>query len=282
MDQDMMIRGFSLNTRKSYLGSVKDFVRYLRRPPDELGLEHIRQYQIHLTQERKVTWGTFNLRVCGLRFFYNVTLQKGWNIDRIPYQKTGRKLPVILSRKEVLRLLEAPTNIKHRAMLMTGYAGGLRLSEVQHLRVGDIDSQRMVIRIQEGKGRKDRYVMLAKNLLAVLREYWYAQRPRMWLFPGMLPGAPLNRGSFHLVVKKARKTARIRKNVSYHSLRHAFATHLLESGTDIRRIQRLLGHSSLASTQIYTHVAQTYLSDTRSPLDMLKELGARNARSSRR
>lgn len=274
MEQDMVIRGFSDNTRKSYLGSMKAFVRHFRISPDKLGLEHIRQYQLHLTQTQKVSSSTFNVRVAALRFFYNVTLNKGLEIEMLPYQKTGRKLPVILSRNEVSRLLEALSNIKHRAILMSGYAGGLRLSEVQQLRVGDIDSQRMAIHIRQGKGRKDRYVMLAKKLLLVLREYWLVCRPRTWLFPGLIPGNPLDRGSIHFIIKKARKEARIKKKISFHSLRHAFATHLLESGTDIRRIQLLLGHTSLSSTQIYTHVAKASLSDTRSPLDLLDEIGS--------
>lgn len=176
MERDLQIRGFSPSTQQCYLGRMKEFVRYFMRRPDELTTADINRYQLYLAQERKVSWGVFNQTVAALRFFYRITLQKGLEIERIPYQKTGRKLPIVLSQQEVKTLLETPTNIKHRAILMTIYAGGLRVSEVVNLRIIDIDSQRMTLRIEQGKGRKDRYVMLSAKLLGVLRQYWKTVR----------------------------------------------------------------------------------------------------------
>lgn len=267
MDQDMQIRGFSPDTRKAYLMCVYGYVRYHMRPPDELGLEEIRRYQLYMTQERKVSFSYFNQMVCALRFFYNVTLQKEWDIRRIPYQKGVRRLPEILSREEILSLFREVKNLKHLVMLMALYAGGLRVSEMLNLRVSDIDSKRMTIRIEEGKGRKTRYVMLSEELLRLLRHYWRVNKPQTWLFPSPTGDKPLVRTSVELVFSEAKEKAGIRKPVSPHSLRHAFATHLLEGGTNIRVIQRLLGHRSLNSTAVYTHVAKNYVGETASPLD---------------
>jgi site-specific recombinase XerD len=268
MDRDLQIRGYSPNTREAYLRSVRIFARYWKRSPEELTIEQVNQYQHHLVQ-RKVSWACFNQAAAALRFFYRVTLNKDWDITRIPYQKTGRRLPQILSEQEIVALFGGVQNIKHRAVLMTLYAGGLRVSEAAHLRVTDIDSQRMVIRIDQGKGRKDRYVPLSKQLLKILREHWLVERPPTWLFPGQDPATPLTRGSINKIFKKAKNAARIAKRVSPHSLRHSYATHLLERGVNLRVIQQLLGHRSLRSTEIYTHVARTYLKDTPSPLDLL-------------
>jgi integrase/recombinase XerD len=226
-----------------------------------------------LLEERKCSASTINVAVAALRFFYSVTLGVEWDVTRVPYQKRGRRLPEILSRAEVRRLLSVLNNLKHRSLLATTYAGGLRVSEVVRLRISDIDSQRMVLRIHQGKGRKDRYVMLSQTLVYLLRQYWRAYRPEHWLFPGMLPGCPLTRSSLQRVFTQAKTRAEITKAVTVHSLRHAFATHLLESGTNIVVIQRLLGHRSLRSTEIYTHVASNYLTDTSSPLDALESFG---------
>jgi site-specific recombinase XerD len=250
---------------------MANFVRHFMRPPDELTLDHINEYQLYLTKERKLSWGSFNQVVCALRFFYKTTLKKDWNIDSIPYQKTGRKLPEILSPEEVARIFAAVSNIKHRALLMAIYAGGLRVSEVCRLRVSDIDSQRMVIRIEQTKRRKDRYVMLSTRLLAILREYWKAAKPRTLLFPSRSGGGVLDRSTVDKVFKDAAKAAGITKRVYPHSLRHANATHLLEGGTNLRIIQTLLGHQSLRTTAIYTHVAENYLTTTVSPLDVLPQ-----------
>jgi len=274
MERDLEIRGFSSSTQQAYLARMKAMVRFFMRPPDELTLEDIHAYQLHLTRDRKVGWATFNQSVGAMRFFYGVTFNRDWDIQRIPYQKTGRKLPVVLSCEEVSRLFQAVTNLKHRAMLMTAYAGGLRVSEVTHLRVSDVDSQRMMLRVEQGKGRQDRYVMLSHKLLAALREYWKIYKTRHWLFAGQNPEQPLTRAAVHKFFQKARRRAGITKKVSVHGLRHSFATHLLESGVNIRKIQLLLGHRSLRSTQIYTHVARDYLEDTPSPLDILPDLSS--------
>jgi site-specific recombinase XerD len=269
MDRELRIRGMAENTRKNYLQNMRCFVRYFMRAPDQLTAEDVKQYQLFLTKERRVTWSTFNVHVCAIRFFYRHVLQVAWNVEHIPYQRTGRRLPVVLSGEEVVALLNAATNLKHRAILMTLYAAGLRSSEAVHLRLEDIDSKRRMIRVGQGKGRKDRYVMLSEALLQTLRSYWREKRPAPWLFPGQDPSRPLTRESVESLFARAKEKAGIRKHVYPHSLRHAFATHLLERGVNIRVIQHLLGHRSLRSTEIYTHVAASYVQDTRSPLDDL-------------
>ena len=269
MDRELRIRGFAENTRQNYLEKMRCFVRHFMRPPDELTPEDVKQYQLFLTKERRVSRSTFNVHVCAIRFFYRHVLRVTWEVEHIPYQKTGRRLPVVLSREEVRALLDAATNLKHRALLMALYAGGLRASEAVHLRLEDIDSKRMMIRVAQGKGRKDRYVMLSETLLATLRQYWSQCRPDPWLFPGQDPSRPLTCESIEKLFARARQKAGIGKHVYPHTLRHSFATHLLERGVNIRVIQRLLGHRSLRSTEIYTHVAQSYVRDTKSPLDDL-------------
>lgn len=267
MDRDLQIRGYSPFTVETYLRHVREFVRYFMRPPDELTVEHINRYQLYLTEERKVSWSYFNQAVSAIRFFYLTSLKKNWNIKQIPYQKTGRSLPEVLSREEVGAILKATRNIKHLSILMTVYSGGLRVGEVVMLRVSDIDFERMVIRIEQGKGRKDRYVMLSKKLMAVLDEYVEKYKPSHWLFPGQKPGRPLGRRSAQRIFKRSKEAAGINKKVTAHSLRHSFATHLLEDGANIRVVQRLLGHRSLTTTAVYTHVAKDYLNETPSPLD---------------
>lgn len=270
MDRELQIRGYTPSTRYIYLRSVIRFVMWFGRSPDEATLEDINRYQFEITKNGKVSWGYFNQVVCALRFFFKVTLKKDWAVENIPYQRRGRKLPEILSAEETEAFLGALSNVKHRAMLMTVYGAGLRASEVTHLKVRDIDSSRMVIRVEQGKRRKDRYVMLSPRLLEVLREYWKACRPKMWLFPGSDPDRPISTRSLHSVSKRAMRLARIRKNVNTRALRHAFATHLLEGGTNLRVIQLLLGHRKLETTALYSHVARTYLADTLSPLDALE------------
>jgi site-specific recombinase XerD len=269
MDRELRIRGLAEGTRQSYLQSMRCFVRYFMRPPDELTAEDVKQYQLYLTKERRVSWSTFNVHVCAIRFFYRNALPVTWEVEQIPYQKAGRRLPVVLSGEEVVALLEAATNLKHRAILMALYSGGLRASEAVHLRLEDIDSQRMMIRVVQGKGRKDRYVMLSEKLLATLRQYWLESRPDTWLFPGPDRSHPLTHESLAKFFGRVREKAGIRKRAHPHTLRHSFATHLLERGVNIRVIQRLLGHRSLRSTEIYTHVAESYVRDTKSPLDEL-------------
>ncbi|MGH9363211.1 MAG: tyrosine-type recombinase/integrase [Thermoanaerobaculia bacterium] len=271
MEADMEVRGFSPQTRKAYLRCMRAFVGHFMRPPDQLTPDHIHQYQLHLTRGREVSTGTFNQAIAALRFFYRVTLKKDWAIQEIPYRKKARKLPEILSPEKVTALFSSAKNLKHRAILMTLYAGGLRVNEAVHLKLSDIDSQRMVIRVEQAKGRKDRYVMLSPKLLEVLRQYWKAFRPRTWLFPGQPSDKPIDRATVNRMLHKVQKAAGIRGRVYPHLLRHSFATHLMEHGTHLPVIQRLLGHRSLRSTEIYTHVAKNYLHETPSPLDTLPD-----------
>jgi len=275
MDRELRVRGLAESTRKNYLCYMRCFVRHFMLPPDELGLEHAKQYQLYLAKERRVSYDTFNGHVSAIRFFYEQVLDGGFDVERITYQRAGRKLPVVLSRKEVLALFDAVSNLKHRTILMALYSGGLRVGEGLHLKGSDVDSHRMTIRVRQGKGRKDRYVMLSERLLEALRRYWWTYRPDVWLFPGRDPASPLAAGSVRQVFRDARKQAGIKKEVTPHTLRHSFATHLLERGVNIRVIQRLLGHRSVRTTEVYTHVAGSYLRDTKSPLDdLLPDVGA--------
>ena len=269
MKQDLQIRGLSPRTQETYLACVRQFVRYVRRPPDEVAFEDIHRYQAYLVTERKVSSSYFNQAVAALRFFYSVTVPRDWDLASIPRQKIGHRLPEVMSPEEVEELLAAVANLKHRTMLTTAYSGGLRLSEVLHLRVSDIDSQRMVIRVEQGKGKKDRYVMLSVRLLPMLREYYKVSHPRTWLFPGERD-QPMHPTALQKAFQLARLTAKIEKPVSVHTLRHSFATHLLEDGTDIRTVQELLGHKHVTTTQTYTHVSGDYLSKTKSPLDRIR------------
>lgn len=274
MDRELRVRGYAESTRISYLERMRGLVRHFRKPPDQLGPEEVKQYLLFLTTNRRLKWSTFNLYVCAFRFFYRQVLRVPWDFKvDVPYQRSGKRLPVVLSGEEVVKLLDGANTLKHRAILMALYSAGLRVSEATHLRPADIDSQRMMIRIAQSKGRKDRYVMLSSKLLETLRCYWRRERLQgrlhTWLFPGAKPGVPLTRDSVEWAFARAQRHAGIAKRVSPHSLRHSFATHLLERGVNIRVIQQLLGHRSLHSTEIYTHIAQTYVRDTKSPLDDL-------------
>jgi integrase/recombinase XerD len=269
MLHDMQIRNLALNTQKSYLQQVSSFARYFRRSPELLGPEDIRAWIIHLTNERKLAPSSVQLAVGALRFLYRITLRREWSDEDFPLPRRPVKLPVILSFEEVTRFFESIPSLKQRTILMTAYAAGLRVSEVVNLKVTDIDSQRMMIRIRQGKGRKDRYVMLSPRLLEILRAYWHEAHPRDWLFPGQIPGRPITRHAVGDACLLARERSGITKPVTPHSLRHAFATHLLESGTDVRRIQLLMGHRSLATTSRYLKVATSTVCATTSPFDLL-------------
>jgi site-specific recombinase XerD len=269
MLEDMEIRNLSHNTQLSYLQQVSSFARYFQRSPETLGPEEIRAYQVHLTTERKLAPGSLCLIASALRFVYKVTLKRAWADAVIPLPKKPFKLPVILSREEVARFFESIASRKHRTILMTAYAAGLRVSEVTRLKITDIDSQRMMIRVEQGKNRKDRYVMLSPQLLEILRAYWQATRPKQWLFPGDIPGRPITRGAVADACQKARRVSGIKKPITPHSLRHGFATHLLEAGTDVRKIQLLMGHRSLATTARYLKVATSTVCATTSPFDLL-------------
>ena len=256
MLEDMQVRRLSPFTQRTYVETVARFARYFERSPERLGPEHIRAYQVYLATERGLATSSLLVAVAALRFLYRVTLQKRWPFDDvIPAPKKPQSLPVVLSPQEVVRFLDAVKAAKHRAILTTCYAAGLRISEAIALTVSAIDSERMVLRIAKGKGQKDRYVMLSPKLLAVLRAWWKVARPRHWLFPGERPEAPITRSAVQLACRIASRRARLAKVVSPHSLRHAFAVHLLEAGTDLRTIQLLLGHRSLQTTSRYLRVA---------------------------
>ena len=272
MIDDMRIRNLADNTQSAYLQQVIAYAEHFHRSPDKLGMEAIRAYQLYLTQTRRLSPSSVSVVTGALRFLYKVTLKRDWAIDEIPMPKRPFKLPVILSREEVMHFLDSIDSIKHRAILMTAYAAGLRVSEAIHLKVTDIDSQRMMLRVDQGKGRKDHYIMLSPRLLEVLRDYWKTLRPKLWLFPGDLIGQPITRNAVELACQKAHRASGIAKPITPHSLRHAFATHLLESGTDIRTIQLLLGHRSLTTTSRYLKVATTTVCATTSPFDCLPQI----------
>jgi integrase/recombinase XerD len=270
MTEDMQVRNLALNTQTCYVQQVSLFARHFDKPPEQLGPEEIRTYQVYLTNERKLATGSVLIAVAALRFLYKVSLKKNWIFeDVIPAPKKPERLPVILSPEEVLDFLGCVGSPKHRAILTSCYAAGLRISECIHLKASDIDSQRMVIRVDQGKGQKDRYVMLSPKLLETLRSYWRAVRPKDWLFEGTIPGRPINRSSVELACQKARQLLHTRKPITPHSLRHAFAVHLLEAGTDVRTIQLLLGHRSLATTARYLRIATSKVCSAASPLDLL-------------
>ena len=270
MTEDMQVRNLSPHTQTCYVQQVSLFARHFRTSPEVLGPEDIRSYQVYLTNEKKLAPGSVLIAVAALRFLYKISLKKDWIFeDVIPAPKKPQKLPVVLSPEEVLQFLSCVGSTKHRAILTTCYAAGLRISEAIHLKPTNIDSQRMVIRVEQGKGQKDRYVMLSPKLLDTLRSYWRAVRPKGWLFEGDVSGQPINRSSVELACQKARRLSRIRKPITPHSLRHGFAVHLLESGTDVRTIQLLLGHRSLATTARYLRIATSKVCSTSSPLDLL-------------
>lgn len=269
MIEDMRIRNFSPHTQSAYVRYVARFARHYGCSPERLGPEHIRKFQVYLLNKEKVKAHTLQQCVVALKFLYRVTLKRSWVVETIFFPKREKRIPVVLSREETLRVLDSLSYLKHRAILATIYASGLRVAELTHLRLSDIDSKRMVIHVRQGKGKKDRLVPLSKNLLELLRKYWLTDRPNPWLFPGRSPDRPMARRCIQRIVKKACRLGGVRE-VSPHTLRHSFATHLLEAGTNIRTIQLLLGHSSLGSTQIYTHVSTKGLLDTQSPLDMDK------------
>ena len=269
MIEDMRVRNLSPVTQRCYVHAVAKFARHFNRSPDRLGLEEIRAYQIHLTTTG-ISWAGFNVAVCALRFFYGVTLGRTAMVERIPYARKLRQLPVILSADEVVRFFAAVPSLKHRTALMTAYAAGLRVSEVVRLKLPDIDSGRMLIRVEQGKGGRDRYIMLSPQLLGVLRAYWRKTQPAHWLFPGQDESRPLDPSVLQGTCRTARAVAKLGKPVTVHTLRHSFATHLLEAGTDIRIIQVLLGHRDLSTTARYTQVAATTIGSTTSPFDRLK------------
>jgi integrase/recombinase XerD len=270
MIEDMQIRNLAVNTRESYIQQVSRFAQHFQKSPEVLGPEHIRAYQLYLTNDKKLSTGSIIVAISALRFLYRVTLKKDWSFaDLIPAPKVPKKLPVILSPEEVVQFLGCVRIRKHRAILTTCYAAGLRVSEAVALTPPAIDSKRMVLRVEQGKGQQDRYVMLSPKLLEILRAWWRVEKPKDWLFPGDFPGQHITRGAVNRECKKAHHICNIPKPITPHSLRHAFAVHLLEQGTDVRTIQLLLGHRSLATTAKYLRIATSKVCSTSSPLDLL-------------
>jgi len=272
MMEDMQLRNLSQHTQDAYVQQVSQFARHFNRSPEVLGPEEIRSYQVYLKNERKLAPSSIIIAVAALRFLYKITLRKDWSLEEvIPTPKMPHKLPIVLSPQEVLQFLGSVRCIKHRTILTICYAAGLRVSEAICLKVSDIDSKRMVIRIEQGKGRMDRYVMLSAKLLQILRDWWPVDKPKGWLFCGDAVGSHISRHTIEWACQKARRRCRIPKPITPHSLRHAFAVHLLESGTDVRTIQLLLGHRSLATTATYLRIATTKVCSTKSPLDLLPQ-----------
>jgi integrase/recombinase XerD len=271
MAEDMRIRNLAQATIDAYTYHVGRFGEFLGGGRDlgSAGPEDVRSFQLHLLEVRKVGWSSFNQAVCGLRFLYSVTYPKPWPVAMIPFGKRPRRLPTVLSHEEVEALLACTANLKHRAILTTLYAAGLRLSEATHLKIADIDSDRMQLRINHGKGAKQRLTPLSPRLLEELRGYWKVHRPPQYLFPGKTPDRPYAATSIQKAVKASARRAKIRKNVTPHVLRHSYATGLMEAGVDLLTISRLLGHASFATTMVYLHVRRPHLASVPSPLDWL-------------
>lgn len=269
MEKEMSLRGFAPKTQDVYVRWMRRVVRFSGAAADQLTEAQVRNFLVDLTHKRGVSSSSLNQAISAIRFFFTSVLHREWRLE-LSYQRAPQRLPVTLSPAEVKRLLAAVPGLRERAAMEVAYGAGLRLSEVLHLKLSDIDSQRMILRVEQGKGKKDRNVMLSPALLETLRAYWRQSRPRVWLFPGQGGKRPLHPTLLQRAFHQAKEKAGIGKPVSFHTLRHSFATQLLESGVNVRTIQALLGHGSLGSTQRYTHVAGDYLRQTRSPLDSLK------------
>ncbi len=272
MLEELDRRNYAALTTNCYIQAVEDFARYFNRSPDRLRPEHVREYQAHLFSKRKLAPSSVTQRLAALRFFFVQTLKRSWSAAETPYPKKVLRLPTVLSQEEVARLIDSAANPFHRILLMTLYATGARRAELARLKISDIDSQRMVVHILGGKGRKDRDIMLSPKLLVALRAYWRWRKPKVWLFPGgrsHTADHPISVRTTWNACHEAVQRAGIKKQVHPHTLRHCFATHLLEAGADLRTIQMLLGHRDLEETTIYLHLSQRHLSATASPLDSL-------------
>lgn len=269
MEEDLKLGGYSPSTRRIYLLYARLFSKFHKRSPAEMSEPEIRQYLLHLIEERKISGQTFRQVRAGLTFLYTVTLRRPLEVEHLAVQRQPVRLPEVLSGTEVAALLAAVQSPKYRGILMTMYAGGLRVSEACHLRPEDIDSKRRVILVRAGKGGRDRYTLLSERLLVFLRDYWRKMRPQGWLFPGHTQARHASPDTVRQVFQTALAAARITKKVTPHVLRHCFATHLLETGNDVTVVQTLLGHASLRATEVYTHISVEHLGRTRSPLDLL-------------
>jgi len=271
MQEDLVLKAYSPNTQRAYLRCARHFAGYYMRSPEEMGEQEVRGFLLHLVRDRQASPANLDMHVNALKFLYNVTLKRPEVVEGLSHPKRPKTLPVILSPEEVLRVFAAIRSVKHKAIIATAYAAGLRISEVCGLRITDIDSQRMRIHVRSGKGKKDRYVMLAESLLVLLRQYYQKARPKgEYLFPGYKPHRPICTNAVRQVLRKVIRETGLAKKVTMHTLRHCFATHLLEAGTDIRILQVLLGHSSIRTTLRYTHITDRLVQKLVSPLDMIQ------------
>lgn len=269
MKTDLELRGYSPITVKYYTREVGRFSGHFNKSPELLGENEIREYLHYCITEKQLYEGTVNYTHSALKFFYTKTLGRVWNVDKLARMKEGRRLPVVLSQSEIKSIFDAIENLKHKAILMTIYSAGLRISEAARLKITDIDSKNMQIIVRQGKGKKDRYTLLSKVTLNILREYWKRYRPNEYLFPGKDSTGPVSVRTIQKAFGYAMDAAEINKNASVHTLRHSFATHLLDAGTDICYIQRLLGHTSIKTTTIYLHLRRMDLINIKSPLDTM-------------
>ncbi len=272
MKADLLLKRYSPHTTRAYLHCIRNFAKYFMRSPAEMGETEVRQFMLHLAQDRKVSAFVQSTHVNALKFLYRITLRRPQVVERLPYPKRPKTLPKVLSMQEVLALFTAIKSAKYKAILAIAYGAGLRVSEVCTLKPTDIDSQRMLIHVRRGKGSRDRYVLLGETMLTLLREYYQtARRKGDYLFSGQKPQNPLSPTAIRQVLSKVASQAGLSKKITPHTLRHSFATHLLETGYDLRVVQTLLGHASIQTTQRYTHITDRLLSLTRSPLDLIQK-----------
>ena len=264
---DLQLSGATPRTQKTYLREAGNLAKYFNRSPAELGEDQLKEYMLYLMKQRHLSEGTFRFYVAALKFLYRTTLKREWAVENIRYPRAKRKLPVVLDLSEVESLFAVTPNLKHKVILMITYSSGLRASETARLKITDIDSKRMMVRIGQGKGGKDRYSILSQTTLEHLRQYWRKYHPTEWLFNGARKNAPLSTNSIQQLFYKAKKRAGITKPASVHTLRHSFATHLIEAGTSLHHVQLLLGHRSPTTTTVYLHVSRLNLAQVISPLD---------------
>ena len=286
MLEELQRRNYSQTTVNTYLKVVEDFARHFHRPPDELGKEQLRAYQVYLLHERKLGVRTVGLHTAALRFFFCKTLKRMYPVEEVPYPRAPRRLPIILTREEAIRLIDSASSLFHRAMLITMYSTGMRRAELCRLKVEDIDSIRMLIHIRQGKGGKDRDVPLSPKALETLREYWRWMKPKTYLFPGTINGSradkPITPKVLWEACREAAQRAGIPKAVRPHLLRHSFATHLVESGADLPTVQVLLGHTDLKPTSIYLHLSERHIKAAGTPLDNMEVSSPDQVKRSRR
>ena len=268
MQRDMVLRNLSPKTQYMYHNAARGLESYFKKPPDQLNEDEVKAFLVSIVEDRKLSQSSLKITYSALRFLYETTLKKGWVIDRIPYPKTVKTVPHVLDKSDIRKIIDAASNLKQKAMLMATYSAGLRARETARLKIADIDSTRMMIRVDQGKGNKDRFTLLSQVTLETLREYWKEYRPKDWLFPkDANPLEHVTAETVSTAFLRSKRAANLRKPATCHTLRHSFATHLLEAGVDLHTIQVLLGHSSIRTTTVYLHVSKKNLAKVVSPLD---------------